>query len=183
MNRARLQVLYRDVIRPALQKELDIKNSMQVPNIIKIVLNVGVKDAVSNSKILQEVASALDLISGQKSIRRNARKSIAGFKLREGMPIGVSVTLRGRRMYEFIDRLVNLALPKVRDFQGVNTTCDRGGNWNLGIQGMDIFPEITDFDVTKKIYGMNISVHTTAKCGDHTIALLKMFGMPFKAVV
>jgi large subunit ribosomal protein L5 len=97
------------------------------------------------------------------------------------MPIGVSVTLRGKRMYEFLDRLINLALPKVRDFQGLNTTCDKGGNWNLGIKGSDIFPEIVDFDVSKKVYGLNVSVHTTAGNGTHTVALLKKFGMPFKA--
>jgi large subunit ribosomal protein L5 len=181
MSKPRLQVLYQEKVRFELQKELDIKNIMQVPSVIKVVLNVGVKDAVSNAKILQEVMNTLDLIAGQKSIKRNARKSIAGFKLREGMPIGVSVTLRGKRMYEFLDRLINLALPKVRDFQGVNDTCDNGGNWNLGIRGSDIFPEIVDFDVSKKVYGLNVSVHTTSGQGAHTVALLKKFGMPFKA--
>jgi large subunit ribosomal protein L5 len=180
MSKPRLQVLYQEKIKADLQKELGIENIMQVPHIVKIVLNVGVKDAVSNSKILQEVMTAIDLIAGQKSVRRNARTSIAGFKLREGMPIGVSVTLRGKRMYEFLDRLINLALPKVRDFQGVNTVCDRGGNWNLGIKGSDIFPEIADFDVSKKVYGLNVSVHTTAGQGAYTVALLKKFGMPFK---
>ncbi|HEV2917201.1 MAG TPA: 50S ribosomal protein L5 [Candidatus Babeliales bacterium] len=179
---ARLQALYQETIKPGLQEELNLKNIMQAPRIVKMVLNVGVKGAVANSKELQEVMTAIDLISGQKSVRRLARKSIAGFKLREGMPIGVSVTLRGQRMFEFLDRLINLALPKVRDFQGVNSisSCDKGGNWNLGIKSADIFPEIVDFDVSKKVYGLNISVHTTAKTAAGTIALLKKFGMPFK---
>lgn len=180
MSIPRLQALYNERIKFDLQKELGKKNIMEVPVIVKVVLNVGVKEAVSNSKVLQEVMSAMDLIAGQKSRRRLARKSIAGFKLREGMPIGVSVTLRDKRMYEFLDRLINLALPKVRDFQGVTTTCDQGGNWNLGIKSADIFPEIADFDVNRKIYGLNVTIHMKTKAATETIALLKKFGMPFK---
>jgi large subunit ribosomal protein L5 len=181
MRRPRLQQRYQDEIRPALQKELGIDNVMAVPSVIKVVLNVGVKDAVSNSKALQDALDALTIIAGQKPMRRLARKSIAGFKLREGMPIGAMVTLRGRRMYEFLDNLINLALPKVRDFQGVSRRCDRQGNYNLGIKEWTIFPEIVDFDMNKKIYGMNISVHTTAQHDAHAVALLEKFGMPFKS--
>jgi len=181
MSKPRLQALYQEKIRAQLQKELAIKNIMEVPRVIKVVLNIGVKDAVSNSKALTDAVEALTVIAGQKPVRCEARKSIAGFKLREGMPIGTMVTLRGARMYEFLDALISLALPKVRDFQGVSRTCDRQGNYNLGIKEWTIFPEIVDFDISKKIYGMNISIHTSAKRDAQAVALLEKFGMPFKA--
>lgn len=181
MSKPRLQALYQDKVRFELQKELGISNIMEVPRIVKVVLNVGVKDAVSNGKALADAVEALTVIAGQKPVRCEARKSIAGFKLREGMPIGTMVTLRGHRMYEFLDGLINLALPKVRDFQGVSRRCDRQGNYNLGIKEWTIFPEIVDFDMTKKVYGMNISIHTTAKQDAQAVALLEKFGMPFKA--
>ncbi len=179
MEKARLEKSYRMQIRSALLKSLGLKNIMVVPRLEKIVINVGVKDAVTDSKVLQQVVNSLGKITGQRPIRRLARKSIAGFKLREGMPIGVMVTLRRKRMYEFLDRLIGLALPKVRDFQGVLTKFDRRGNYNLGIKDWTIFSEI-EFDVTKKIYGMNITFQTTAKNDEHGLALLKAFGMPFK---
>lgn len=182
MSKPRLQALYKDKTRSELQKQLGLPNVMEVPRIVKVVLNIGVKDAVSNSKALTDAIDALTTIAGQKPVRCEARKSIAGFKLREGMPIGTMVTLRGAAMYEFLDKLISLALPKVRDFQGVSRKCDRQGNYNLGIKEWTIFPEIVDFDISKKIYGMNISIHTTAKQDAHAVALLEKFGMPFKAV-
>jgi len=182
MSKPRLQALYQEKARPELQKQLGIPNIMAVPRIVKVVLNIGVKDAVSNSKALADAIEALTVIAGQKPVRCEARKSIAGFKLREGMPIGTMVTLRGATMYEFLDKLISLALPKVRDFQGVSRKCDRQGNYNLGIKEWTIFPEIVDFDISKKIYGMNISIHTTAKQDTHAVALLEKFGMPFKSV-
>ncbi len=181
MEKARLKEVYITEVRPALQKQLGLKNIMSVPKVSKIVLNVGVKEAVTDSKILQTVINRLGIIAGQLPVRRLARKSIAGFKLREGMPIGVKVTLRGKIMYEFLDRLIGLALPKVRDFQGISTKFDRKGNYNLGIKDWTVFPEI-DFDVSKKVHGMNITIQTTAKNDEHGLALLTSLGMPFKKV-
>jgi len=181
MNKARLDELYYAEIRSALQKQLGLKNIMSVPKMTKVVLNVGVKDAVTDSKVVPEVVKILGKISGQLPVRRLARKSIAGFKLREGMPIGVMVTLRRKKMYEFLDRLVGLALPKVRDFQGVSTKFDGRGNYNLGIKDWTIFPEI-GFDASKRVYGMNITIHTTACNDEQGLALFKSFGMPFKKI-
>ena len=134
MEKARLGELYNTTIKPQLQKQLGIKNVMEVPKITKVVLNVGVKDAISDSKAIQGVLDILTKVSGQVPVKTLAKKSIAGFKLREGMPIGAKVTLRGQRMYEFLDRLINLALPKVRDFQGVPVKFDGRGNYNLGVK-------------------------------------------------
>ena len=178
-KKARLDKQYRDQIRPELMKSLSIENIMAVPKLSKVVLNVGVKEAVSDSKVIQVVEKALANISGQKAARTFARHSIAGFKIREGMPIGVMVTLRGRKMYEFVDRLLNVALPMVRDFQGVTTKFDGRGGYNLGIKEWIIFPEV-EYDVGSKIYGINVSIQTTAKTDDFARALLKTFGMPFK---
>ncbi len=179
MAKARLEELYDTKIRSQLKETLGLKNIMQTPKVSKIVLNIGVKDAVSNTKALQEVERVLALIAGQRPVRTKARKSIAGFKLREGMPIGAKVTLRRKRMYEFLDRLINLALPTVRDFQGVTTKFDRRGNYNLGIKEWNIFPEVTH-EVSEKLYGMNITIDTTATRDEHGLELLKSFGMPFK---
>ena len=181
MNMARLKELYKDKYKLELLKELGLRNIMQVPTLEKIVLNVGSKEAVSNAKALQEIVDTLGVISSQKPIKRAARKSIAGFKLRQGMPIGAKVTLRGTKMYEFLDRLINLALPKVRDFQGISRTCDGRGSYNLGIKEWTIFPEIADYDISKKTYGLNVTFHTSAKNDAHALALLTKFGMPFKA--
>lgn len=179
MEKARLDQYYTDNIRQALLKELALNNIMSVPKIDKIVLNVGVKEAVSNSKALSSVVETLEMIAGQKVLMRKAKKSIAGFKLREGMLIGATVTLRRRMMYEFLDRLINIALPKVRDFQGVNNKFDGKGNYNLGIKDWSIFPEVA-FQVTKKPMGMNVTIHTTAKKDEHGKALLEKFSVPFK---
>lgn len=179
MQKARLKELYKDKIRSELQKNLGIKNVMQVPKIEKIVVNVGVKDAISNSKAVQGVDEVLRVITGQVPVKTLAKKSIAGFKLREGMQIGVKVTLRDDRMYEFLDKLINLALPKVRDFQGVPTKFDRRGNYNLGIKEWVIFPEL-DYGMSDRMFGMNITIHTTAETDEHGFELLKSFGMPFR---
>lgn len=178
-HKARLEEHYFTKVRPDLQKKLGLDNVMEVPAISKIVLNVGVKDAVSDSKVLQSVMTVLGAITGQRPVRTLARKSIATFKLREGMPIGTMVTLRRANMFEFLDRLINLALPKVRDFQGVSTRFDGRGNYNLGIKEWTIFPEI-DYGMGDKVYGLNITIHTTAKTDAHAHELLKEFGMPFR---
>src|SRR5258707_30736 len=143
MQKARLDELYRNELSTALQKQLNLKNVMEIPRLNKIVLNVGVKDAVSNSKILQTIEDILGRIAGQKPIRTIAKKSIAGFKLREGMPIGVKVTLRRKQMYEFLDRLISTTLPKVRDFQGVPNKFDGQGSYNLGLKDWSVFPEVS----------------------------------------
>ncbi len=179
MGKSRLEKLYVENIRPELKKELGIENIMEVPRLLKIVVNIGVKEAVSNSKALQAAERLVDTITGQKSVRRLARKSIASFKLREGMPIGVMVTLRRELMYEFLDRLINLALPQIRDFQGVSIKLDGKGNYNLGIKEATIFPEI-DFGVGEQVFGLNVTIQTTAGQDERGIALLKHFGMPFR---
>ena len=152
---------------------------MQVPRVSKIVLNVGVKDAVADDRLLQDALQVVEKISGQKAVRCLAKKSIAAFKLREGMPIGVKVTLRGDRMYNFLLKLITLALPKVRDFRGVSDKFDRNGGYNLGIKDWTIFPEI-GFDISKKISGMNITIDICADNNEHAKELLKKFKMPFK---
>ena len=162
-----------------LKKTLDLKNPMEVPRLEKIVINVGVAGAISDSKSLQNVIDVIEKITGQKPVKTYAKKSIAGFKLREGMAIGVRVTLRKRAMWEFFDRLITLALPQVRDFQGVSTKLDGRGNYNLGIKEWIIFPEV-DYDSYDKAMGMNITFHTSAKSNEHGFALLKELGMPFK---
>lgn len=180
MAQIRLKKIYEDKIVSQLRDQFKLKNVMEVPKLQKIVVNVGVgRDAVSDSKVLNKVSEVIGLIAGQKPIRTVAKKSIAGFKLREDMPIGVKVTLRGRNMYEFLDRLINLALPSVRDFQGVSTKLDRRGNYNLGIKEWNIFPEI-HHDLTDRMYGMNITFHTSTNDDKMAFALLKAFNMPFK---
>lgn len=176
---SRLEELYKKELRSALQKELQFKNIMQVPRLSKIVLNTGVKDAVGDSKVLNQVQEVISQIAGQTAVRTLAKKSIAGFKLREGAPIGVTVTLRGRKMYDFLDKLVNMALPAVRDFQGVKTGFDGSGNYNLGIKDWFVFPEL-DYDKLDKSRGLSIAFHTTAESDDAAYALLKSFKMPFQ---
>lgn len=175
----RLEKLYRDKIVSQLQKDLQLNNVMEVPKIKKVVLNIGVKEAVSDSKALKVVEDVLTMIAGQKAVRTIARKSIAGFKIREGMPLGAMVTLRNDRMYEFLDRLIHFSLPMVRDFHGVSTKLDQQGNYNLGIKEWVIFPEV-DYETANKIYGLNISIHTSTSNDAHAFELLKSFGMPFK---
>lgn len=181
MNKSRLATKYNDEIRFQLKDDLGLKNIMMVPKLTKIVLNVGVKEAVSDSKALQESMDILGKIAGQRPIKRLARKSIAGFKLREGMAIGTMVTLRGEMMYEFLDRFITLALPKVRDFQGLSDKVNEKGivSYNIGIKDWTIFPEI-DFDISKKAHGINITLQTSARKREHALALLKSFNIPFK---
>jgi large subunit ribosomal protein L5 len=178
-EKARLEELYTNEIRPSLKKHLGLTNEMEIPKISKIVLNVGVRDAVADSKVLQKVVSVVGKIAGQLPVKTVAKKSIASFKLREGMPIGVKVTLRKKRMYEFLDKLINVALPKVRDFQGVSRKLDGRGSYNLGLKECQIFPEI-EYEVTDKLYGMNITIHTTATNDVAGFELIKSFGMPFR---
>lgn len=179
MANARLEELYKTKVRSELQKKLGLKNIMEVPKITKIVINVGVKDAISDSKVLPLVIAAVERIAGQAAVRTLAKKSIAGFKLRAGMPIGVKVTLRKRNMYNFLDKLINLSLPKTRDFQGVGTGFDGRGNYNLGLKEVTIFPEV-EYDINQKLHGLNVTICTTASSDEHSRELLKEFGMPFR---
>jgi len=176
---ARLKELYLKTVVPALTKEFAYKNPMAVPKIEKISLNVGMGEATQNSKLIDGAMNELTAIAGQKPVITKARKSIAAFKLRENMPIGCAVTLRGDRMYEFLDRLVNVALPRVRDFRGVSTkSFDGRGNYTLGLKDQLIFPEI-DYNKVEKTKGMNICITTTARTDAEGQALLKHMGMPF----
>jgi large subunit ribosomal protein L5 len=175
----RLLKRYRDEIVPGLQKKFNYKNIMQVPALKKIVLNIGVGDAIENNKLLDTALEELTVIAGQRPAISKAKKSISNFKLREGMPIGCFVTLRGWRMYEFLDRLINIAIPRVRDFRGLpDRSMDGRGNFNLGFKEQIVFPEI-NYDKIEKIRGMNITIVTTAKTDEEGLALLSMFGMPF----
>ena len=176
----RLYDRYTNEAIPALKKEFGYTNPMQVPRIEKVVLNVGLGEAVSNAKLIEVVCNEIGAITGQKPVVTKARKSIASFKLRQGKPIGVTVTLRRDRMYEFLDRLMNIALPRVRDFRGVSSKAfDGKGNYTLGIKEHIIFPEIA-IDKIEKVYGMNICVVTSARTDDEARSLLKYLGMPFK---
>jgi large subunit ribosomal protein L5 len=176
----RLKERYQKEIAPAIAKEFVIRNPMAIPRLEKIVLNMGMGEAIANAKILDTAADELRVITGQKPVVTKAKKSIASFKLRQGMPIGVMVTLRGDRMYEFLDRLVSIALPRVRDFRGVSPKAfDGRGNYTLGIREQLIFPEI-DFNKVDKTRGMNISIVTTARDDEQARSLLKALGMPFR---
>src|SRR5438034_1041046 len=178
---ARLKERYQKEIAPSLAKEFGIENPMAVPRLDKIVLNMGMGEAIANAKVLDTAVTELISIAGQKPVITKAKKSIASFKLRQGMPIGVMVTLRGERMYEFFDRLVSVALPRVRDFRGVSPKAfDGRGNYTIGIREQLIFPEI-DFNKVDKLRGMNISIVTTARNDEQARALLKGLGMPFRA--
>ena len=177
---SRLREDYENEIKKALTEKFGYKNVMQVPRLEKIVINMGVGEAKENSKIMESAVKDLTTISGQKPVITKAKKSVANFKLREGMPIGCKVTLRGERMYEFTDRLVNLALPRVRDFRGVSAeSFDGRGNYALGIKEQIIFPEI-EYDKVDKVRGMDIIFVTTAKTDEEARELLRLFGMPFK---
>lgn len=177
---ARLREKYKKEIAPALAKEFDIKNPMAIPRIEKVVVNMGLGEASANAKILDVATEELKSITGQKPVITKAKKSIAAFKLRQGMNIGSMVTLRGERMYEFLDRLISVALPRVRDFRGVSGKAfDGRGNYTLGIREQLIFPEI-DFNKVDKTRGMNITIVTTAKSDDQARSLLKSLGMPFR---
>ena len=177
---SRLKEMYSNEIKDAMVKKFGYKNVMQIPKLEKIVINMGVGEARENAKVLDAAIKDLETISGQKAVITRAKKSVANFKLREGMPIGCKVTLRGEKMYEFTDRLVNLALPRVRDFRGVNPDAfDGRGNYALGIKEQIIFPEI-EYDKVDKVRGMDIIFVTTAETDEEARELLTLFGMPFK---
>ena len=176
----RLRTQYEDAIKADLMKQFGYKNVMQLPKLDKIVLNMGVGEAVNDTKKVRAAAADLQKIAGQKPVITHARKSIAGFKVRENMPLGVKVTLRKSRMYEFLDRLVNVALPRVRDFRGLNPNAfDGRGNYAMGIKEHIIFPEIS-YDEIEEVWGMDIIVCTTARTDDEARALLKAFNFPFR---
>ena len=176
----RLQEKYLTSVRAELAEKFAYKSSMQIPKIEKIVINMGCGDAVANAKVLDDAVEELTIITGQKPIITKAKKSIANFKLREGMPIGCKVTLRGERMYQFLDKLINIALPRVRDFHGINGNAfDGRGNYTLGVKEQLIFPEI-NFDKVKKVRGMDIVIVTTANTDEEGRTLLTLMGMPFK---
>jgi large subunit ribosomal protein L5 len=177
---ARLKLRYRKEIIPALMKDLSLKNPMEVPRLEKIVVNMGLGDALSNNKILESAVDQLAAITGQKPIVTRSRKAIANFKLRENQAIGACVTLRGDRMFEFLDRLISVALPRVRDFKGVSPKAfDGRGNYTLGVREQIIFPEI-NYDQIEKVKGLNVSIVTSAGTDERGLALLKAFGVPFK---
>ena len=176
----RLKEKYVKEITPSLMSKFNYKSIMQVPKIEKIVINMGVGDAVQNAKALDNAVEELEIITGQKPVVTRAKKSIAGFRLREGMPIGAKVTLRGERMYEFLDKLISVSLPRVRDFRGISKKAfDGRGNYTLGIREQLIFPEI-DYDKVSKVRGMDIVIVTTANTDEESRELLTQFGMPFQ---
>jgi large subunit ribosomal protein L5 len=178
--KARLKEKYHKEIKPALQKELGLDNPMAVPRLEKIVLNMGLGEATQNVKVMDPLVADLAAVAGQKPVTTRAKKSIAAFKVREGMPIGAMVTLRGDIMYEFLDRLISVALPRVRDFRGVSTkSFDGRGNYTLGMRDQLIFPEV-DYARVEKLKGMNVTIVTTAKDDNQARALLRQFGMPFR---
>jgi large subunit ribosomal protein L5 len=180
MPDARLKQHYKKSVIPALVKEFGYKNVMAVPKIQKVSVNIGLGEATQNAKLMDGAVNELGQIAGQKPVVTKAKKSIAAFKLREGMSIGAMVTLRGDRMYEFLDRLMNVALPRVRDFRGVSSkSFDGRGNYTLGVRDQLIFPEI-DYNKVEKVKGMNISITTSAKTDAEGLALLKHMGMPFR---
>ncbi|TQV67323.1 50S ribosomal protein L5 [Exilibacterium tricleocarpae] len=178
---ARLKELYRDEIAPKLKEELGLKNVMETPRITKITINMGVGEAIGDKKVLENAVSDLEKIVGQKAIVTKARKSIAGFKVREGWPIGCKATLRRDRMYEFLERLVSIAIPRVRDFRGINPKqFDGRGNFSMGVNEQIIFPEI-DYDKVDKLRGLDICITTSARTDEEGRALLKAFNFPFKS--
>jgi len=177
---ARLKEDYKSRVAPALKEQFGYKNPMQIPQVTKIVVNMGVGEAATNSKLMEGALSDMAAITGQKPVTTRARKSISNFKLRDGMPVGCRVTLRGEQMWEFLDRLINVTLPRIRDFRGVSPKAfDGRGNYTLGLKEQIIFPEI-DYDKVDKIRGMDITIVTTANTNDEGRALLKEFSMPFR---
>jgi large subunit ribosomal protein L5 len=176
----RLETIYKETVVPALMEQFGYENIMQVPRISKITLNMGVGEAVGNKKILENAVADMTKIAGQKPITTNARVSVASFKIRDGWPIGCKVTLRRAKMFEFLDRLINISLPRVRDFRGVSgRSFDGRGNYNMGIKEQIIFPEI-DFDAVDAMRGMDIAITTTAKTNEEAKALLQAFNFPFR---
>ena len=178
---SRLQEYYKETVVPQLMKELNLSNVMEVPKITKITLNMGVGEAVADKKVMDRAVGDMTAIAGQKPVVRLSRKSVASFKIRDGWPVGCKVTLRRERMYEFLDKLVNISIPRVRDFRGLSPkSFDGRGNYSLGVKEQIMFPEI-DFDKVDAIRGMDITITTTAKDDEQGLALLKAFNFPFKA--
>ena len=178
---ARLEEYYKETIAPALKEELGLDNAMQIPRITKITLNMGVGDAVANKKVIEFATNDMELISGQKPVVTYARKSIAGFKIRDGWPIGCKVTLRRERMYEFLDRLISIAIPRIRDFRGLPAkSFDGRGNYSMGLKEQIVFPEI-DYEKVDTIRGLDITITTSAANDEQARALLKGFNLPIKA--
>ena len=176
----RLKKYYQDTIRPRLMEQLGLRNVHQIPTVEKIVVNCGVGEAIKNPKVLDKVVEELAIITGQRPVRRKAKKSIANFGLREGQEIGAAVTLRGARMWEFMDRFITVAIPRIRDFRGINTrSFDGRGNYSMGVKEQMIFPEI-NYDMVDQIHGMDITFVTTTNKDDQALALLRELGMPFK---
>jgi large subunit ribosomal protein L5 len=177
---SRLETHYKERVRPTLMAELDLANPHEIPYVEKVVINVGVGEASRNQKLLDSVVEEVATIAGQKPVVTRARKSVAGFSLREGMPVGVTVTLRRRRMYEFLDRLVSVGIPRIRDFRGIPTrSFDGRGNYTLGVKEQIIFPEI-DYDNVEKVHGMDITIVTSTDKDDEAYALLREMGFPFR---
>jgi len=177
---SRLQEYYKTTVVPQLKEKLEISNVMEVPRITKITLNMGVGEAIADRKVIEKAMHDMELIAGQKPVMRKARKSVAAFKLREQMPIGCKVTLRRERMYEFLDRLVSIAIPRIRDFRGLNPkSMDGRGNYSLGIQEQIVFAEI-DYDRIDELRGMDITITTSARTDEHGRALLEAFNFPFR---
>jgi large subunit ribosomal protein L5 len=177
---ARLQTYYKETVVPKLMEQMGFKNVMQVPRITKITLNMGVGEAVADKKVMDRAAGDLALISGQKPIVKLARKSVASFKIRDGWPVGCKVTLRRKQMYEFLDRLVNIAIPRIRDFRGLNyRSFDGRGNYSMGVKEQIMFPEI-EYDKIDAIRGMDITITTTARNDEEAMALLQAFNFPFR---
>ncbi|MGA0264349.1 MAG: 50S ribosomal protein L5 [Lysobacterales bacterium] len=178
---SRLQTYYKETVVPQLMKELGLENVMEVPRISKITLNMGVGEATTDKKVMERATSDMELIAGQKPIVNKSRKSVASFKIRDGWPVGCKVTLRRERMYEFLDRLINVSIPRIRDFRGLSPkSFDGRGNYSMGVQEQIVFPEI-DFDKVDAMRGMDITITTTAKDNEQGQALLKAFNFPFKA--
>ena len=179
MNTAQLKNVYKEQIAPALQKQFNYTSAMQIPVLKRIVINQGLGDATQDKKLIEVAMNEITAIAGQKAVTTYSKKDIANFKLRKKMPIGVMVTLRRERMYEFLEKLVRIALPRIRDFKGIETKFDGRGNYTLGVQEQIIFPEI-NIDTVDRIQGMNITFVTSAKTDEEGYALLKAFGLPFK---
>lgn len=176
---SRLKKRYKDEIKPELQKRFDYVNPMQVPGLTKIVINMGIAEASKDKNAIQDCVKEMTMLSGQKPIITRAKKAISNFKLREDQPIGIKVTLRGQRMYDFLDRFINIVCPRIRDFRGFSTKCDGRGNFSLGLDDQQIFPEI-NLDEVKRSQGMNISFITNAKTDEECVELLRLLGVPFK---
>lgn len=176
---SRLKERYLAEVKPNLQKKFEYKNPMQIPGLVKIVINMGIAEASKDKNSIQDCVKEMTMLSGQKPIITKAKKAISNFKLREKQPIGIKVTMRGARMYDFLDRFVNIVCPRIRDFRGFPTKCDGSGNFSLGLEDQQIFPEI-NLDQVKRMQGMHITFVTSAKTDDECVELLRLLGVPFK---